>query len=130
MWIPRIGVAVLFAGIACAQAGGPQITTNSIPNGSVGAFYTAQISSTLTGTQFGAPAWSIVGGSIPTGISLTVASGSAATLSGIPSVAGPYSFTILVTEPVDVGRFVSVEKSFTFSITGGIQPSSTALTFA
>ncbi len=116
MRVPRISAALMLAVAMEAtvwpqQAGGPQIITTSVPNGSVGTAYSAQIASNLSGTA-GPATWSIVGGNLPPGISLTGASGPTATISGTPTLAGPYLFTILVTQMVDTGQFRSVEARF------------------
>jgi hypothetical protein len=70
--------------------GYPTITTTSLPNGSKGAPYSA----TLTKTG-GAGTWSKTAGTLPPGISLDGATG---TLSGTPTAAGSYGFTVKFTE--------------------------------
>ncbi len=123
-------LAIAMEVMACAQAGGPQITTKSVPNGSVGSSYSAQIVSNLGGSDLGPPTWSLAGGNLPPGISLTVASGPTAIISGIPTAAGLYTFSVVVTQMLDFGSFQSVEKAFSISISGGFVPSATVLNFA
>src|ERR1700749_1485193 len=130
MWIRRAGVAfaLVIAGGAIAYGQrGPQITTTSLPAGSVGSSYTAQIVSNLGGSNFGPPTWSVVGGNLPPGISLTVASGPTAILSGTPTAAGTFGFTVLVTQMLETGDFQSVTQALSIAVSGGIELSATAL---
>ena len=72
-------------------AGNLAITTASLPNGSAGVAY----SQTLAASGGAAPyTWSITGGTLPAG--LTLAGGGA--LTGTPSGAGTFSFTVQVTD--------------------------------
>jgi IPT/TIG domain/Putative Ig domain/Glycosyl hydrolase catalytic core len=67
-----------------------QIATTSLAAGSVGGSY----SSTLTATGGIPPyTWGVRGGVLPTGLHLNLATG---TITGAPSVAGGYSFTVYV----------------------------------
>ena len=65
------------------------VTTTSLSNGAVGAPYSQQLNAT-GGT--GGYTWSVSGGSLPAGLSLS-ASGA---ISGTPTAAGPSSFTVQV----------------------------------
>lgn len=68
------------------------IATASLPNGTVGLAY----NQTLTAANGLAPyTWSVTAGSPPAGVVLNAATG---TLAGTPTVAGPFSFTIKVTD--------------------------------
>ena len=65
-----------------------QITTASLARGMVGAQYTA----TLAASGGGALAWTLTAGALPAGLSL----GSGGVLSGTPTSAGSYTFTVRV----------------------------------
>jgi hypothetical protein len=68
------------------------IATASLPGGTVGVAY----SQTLAAANGQAPyAWSVSAGALPAGLVLTAATGA---LSGTPTIAGPFSFTIKVTD--------------------------------
>ena len=68
----------------------PQITVSSLANGTVGAAYSAAL-----GATGGTPpySWSTVTGALPAGLGLDGASGA---ISGTPSSAGTFSFTVQV----------------------------------
>ena len=65
-----------------------EITTSSLARATVGAQYTA----TLAASGGGSLAWTLTAGSLPAGLSL----GSGGTLSGTPTSAGSYTFTVRV----------------------------------
>lgn len=71
--------------------GAPQITTTSLPAGTVGISY----SSSLTATG-GTPGytWAVTGGALPPGLVLS----SAGAITGLPSSAGTFNFTVTVTD--------------------------------
>lgn len=71
--------------VQTASATAPTITTTTLPNGAVGVEYTA----TLTATGDTPITWSVSAGSLPNGLTL-----SGATISGIPTVAGTFNFTV------------------------------------
>ena len=67
----------------------PVVTTTSpLPGGSVGAPYAQQLAATGNPSKF---TWSISAGSLPPGLALNPADG---TISGTPSTAGTYTFTV------------------------------------
>lgn len=70
----------------------PTITTTSLPNGTVGTAYSQTVSATG-----GTPAytWSISAGSLPPPLTINASSG---VISGTPTTAGTYSFTVKVTD--------------------------------
>lgn len=68
------------------------VTTTMLPNGALGAAYSATVQA--TGGQ--APyAWSITSGALPPGLSLSATSG---TISGTPTGAGTFNFTLRATD--------------------------------
>jgi hypothetical protein len=83
----------------------PTITTTSLPNGLVGASYSASLSASGT-TPI---TWSIQSGSLPAGLSLS----SSGTISGTPTATGSSSFTVRATNSVG-----SATRSFSINITG------------
>jgi len=68
------------------------ITTASLPSGSVGATYTQTLS--CTGGTSGYT-WSLIGGSLPAGLSLSTATGQ---ISGTPTTSGSSTFSVMVTD--------------------------------
>lgn len=90
-------------------------TTSPMPDGTESAAYSKTLAAT-GGT--GAYTWSVVSGSLPTGITRT-----GAVLSGTPSVAGVYSFTVRVTDST-AGTPLTNDKALTITIaaTGGGDP--------
>ncbi len=67
------------------------ITTTTVPNGTVGIAYSQAIQ-TSGGTM--PLTWSVSAGSLPTGITMQGGTGNAGTLSGTPTAAGSYTFTL------------------------------------
>ena len=84
---------LLFLTVFSFRAGAkPQITTKDLPSAVVGTPYNQTLS--VNGAQ--APnTWSISAGSLPAGISLGASTG---TLTGTPTTAGAYSFTVRVVD--------------------------------
>jgi subtilisin family serine protease len=70
------------------------ITTASLPSGTVDLAYSQQV--TASGGQ-GSYTWSVASGSLPPGLSLTSGTPSAS-ISGTPTTAGTYPFTVQVTD--------------------------------
>ena len=71
----------------------PTIVTSSVPNGTVESEYPA---TTLESTDGVAPEmWSVSSGALPPGLTLDAGSG---TLSGTPTMAGSFGFTVAVTD--------------------------------
>jgi hypothetical protein len=79
-----------------------QVTPAALPDATVGVNYNFTLSE--TGGTVGGPAlftWSVVAGSLPNGMSLTVApDGVSGALSGIPTTPGTYTFTVKVTDSI------------------------------
>ena len=72
--------------------GPPSIQTASLPNGTVGTAYSATLSATGGQTPY---TWAISTGALPGGISLNASTGA---LTGTPTTAGNFDFTVRVTE--------------------------------
>lgn len=83
-----------------------QITTPTLPNGQVGQVY----SNTLTASGGTPPlTWGLSSGSLPNGLNLTTAG----VLSGTPTVAGNFTFTVQVTDSASQ----SASRQYTVSLT-------------
>ncbi len=72
----------------------PTITTTSLPNGEVNVVYSQTLAATGGWTPY---AWSISVGSLPPGLTIGATTG---IISGTPTTAGTYSFTVLLTDSV------------------------------
>ena len=116
-----------------------KITAVTPPGGVTGVSYTQQFAATGGVTPY---VWSIASGSIPTGLSLSTTTG---LLSGTPTTAGTYAFTLAVTDqnnqtdsaafsitivaPLSIttqaplpGGVIGVAYTQTFAATGGTSP--------
>lgn len=79
--------------ITVAPAGGTlAITTTTLPGGSVGSAYSSTLAATGGTTPY---SWSISGGTLPGGLTLTQPSG---LISGTPGAPGTANFTVMVTD--------------------------------
>lgn len=69
------------------------ISPASLSNGTLGTNYSSMLTATMSGTTVPAQtwSWSLQSGSLPTGLSLN---GSTGLLSGTPTIAGTYNFTV------------------------------------
>ncbi len=79
------------------------ITTTSLPSGTVGASYSAQLAASTAGAT-----WSVSSGTLPAGLSLNASTGA---ITGTPTAANTYTFTVKAA----IGS-ASAEKSFTVTI--------------
>lgn len=101
------------------NTGGINIDTVSLPNGSVGSSYYATISA--SGTTSLGYSWSVTNGSLPPGLYLTNVTCimapcyGPATISGTPTTAGTYSFTVNVSSG-GFGAYNS--RTFTIVVSG------------
>ena len=86
----------------------PTVTTTTLPSGNVGIAYSQQL--TYTGGAGGAVSWAITSGSLPTGSGLTLSS--SGLLSGTPTTATTYSFSVAVT----VGTQTSAPQAYTLVV--------------
>jgi hypothetical protein len=92
---------------------GPTITTApTLPNGTVGAQYTA-VTLTASGGTPPYGTWSISQGALPAGLNLASGSG---TISGMPTSAGPSNFTVQVTD----AKGVAGSKQFSITVASGL----------
>jgi large repetitive protein len=96
------------------------ITTTSLPNGTVGAAYSATLSAAGGTPPY---TWSLTAGSLPPGLALS-ASGS---ISGTPTTAGSYSFTVQAADTAagKASQAFSVSIASSLSITTTSLPSGT-----
>ncbi|MCB9934629.1 MAG: putative Ig domain-containing protein [Planctomycetes bacterium] len=76
------------------------IVTTTLPNGSETVVYpTTNITATSTGTTGPNYTWSVSAGTLPPGLTLdTAATGLTTTISGTPTTAGTYNFTVQITD--------------------------------
>jgi len=81
--------------IQAATSGTLAITTTSLPNGTVGTAYSAAVKASGGCTPY---KWAIPSGALPTGVTAKASSTSTSlNLSGTPTTAATYSFTLKVT---------------------------------
>jgi hypothetical protein len=81
--------------VQSSTSGTLAITTASLPNGTVGATYSAVVKATGGCTPY---KWAIASGALPAGVKATTASTTTSlTLSGAPTTAATDSFTVKVT---------------------------------
>jgi hypothetical protein len=91
----RIPLICLFLSLACRCFASVDITTASLPNGTFNKSYSATVYATGGCTPY---KWSVVSGTLPTGISSKVSSSTTSlVLSGIPTSAATYTPTLQVT---------------------------------
>lgn len=103
------GVFVLGCGNKSRDGGAPvsgfQITTASLPNGTVGSVY----SETLVANGAAPYSWAVIGGSYPPGLNLTLANG---VVGGTPTTPGSYAFRVRVVD----GSGQQAERDFGMNI--------------
>jgi Putative Ig domain len=113
-------------GIAIAAASQPlTITTSSVPNGSTNTAYSAFLNAGGGTTPY---AWTISSGSLPAGLTLS----STGDITGVPTAAGTFSFTVRVTDSSSPANTAAVQFSMTVAqgtaysvaLTWGASPSS------
>ena len=89
------------------------ITTASLPGGTVGTAYSQTLAATGGVTAY---SWSVVSGSLPAGLSLGSSTGA---ISGTPTTANTYNFTVRVTDsqsPADTD-----DQALSIVVTAGVQ---------
>jgi hypothetical protein len=94
----------------------PQITSPSLPNGTVGLLYSERVQAT---GGIGSLAWTISAGSPPAGLNIAPSGPTGGTISGTPTTRGTSSFTVRVTDSVGqtATRNLSITVSPALSIT-------------
>jgi hypothetical protein len=97
------------APFAITVAAALAITTATLPNGTVGTPYSQALAATGGTAPF---TWSVSTGALPTGLTLSAAG----SLTGTPTAAGKFSFTIQV---VDAAK-ATASQSFTITITAAL----------
>ena len=97
------------------------IITSSLPDGKVGTSYNSSLKAEAFGMDVSASSqWSVSSGSLPSGLSLNASTGA---ITGTPSTAGTYTFTVTVTW----GTLSPSSKTFTITIAAdsGSDPNAT-----
>ncbi|MBQ6735190.1 MAG: putative Ig domain-containing protein [Lachnospiraceae bacterium] len=100
-------------GISLTVAG--VITTNLLPDGTAGTAYNQTLTSNIPASAM--PVWSITNGTLPPGLSLSSSTGA---ITGTPTAAGTYDFTVNVT----VGTNTAT-KTLSITIAQGSTPTPT-----
>jgi len=94
------------------------ITTVTVPNGTVGVAYSLPLGASGGTAPYN---WSVINGTLPGGVSLNAANG---LLSGSPTTAGNYSFTVQVKD----SSGATAQRAFSLSIIAGLSLSNGSFT--
>ncbi|MCC6862764.1 MAG: putative Ig domain-containing protein [Bryobacterales bacterium] len=107
--------------LSISIAAGVAVTTTSLPNGTVGLAYSAQLTATGGAPPYGS--WAVSGGALPPGLTLNSASG---LISGVPGTAtgSPFSFSVAVRDSADN---TSPAQALSISVTPGVTVATTSL---
>jgi hypothetical protein len=97
--------------IAAAGANPVQITTTSLPGGQVNSAYSATLAATGGATPY---SWSLSGGSLPAGLSLSAAG----QFTGTPTASGTVSFTVRVADSSSPAKTATANLSITIAAVG------------
>ena len=89
----------------------PQITTSSLPGGTVSQPYSQSVQAAA---GIGQLTWSITVGSLPPGLTIASLTGPNVIISGTPTTQGTFPFTVRVTDTL--GRFATRALSITISL--------------
>ncbi len=93
-----------------------RISTVSLPDGTQGTAYSAQITG-INGTRLGY-AWTITAGALPPGLTMAAMGTPSTTISGVPTTPGVFNFTVRVTD----SSGASEERAFEVEIARRIIP--------
>jgi hypothetical protein len=100
----------LSTGALLAQVAPLIITTSALANGTVGVPYSQTLSAT---GAYGSYSWTLVGGVLPAGLTLSPAG----VISGTPTAAGSFPVTVRVSSPVlATSAFITADRAFTLVI--------------
>ena len=117
-------LALMLLFVAAAAGMGPDITPASLPNGDVSSFYSQTLTASETVLLPTCCTWKVSKGALPGGLSLSSGTGASttATISGTPTTAGKFSFSIIANDGVVDGP----ARSYTITIKPalGIGPAS------
>ena len=102
------GISSGSQGSSSTNSGAFAITTASLPNGTVGAAYSAALSASGGIVPY---AWAVVSGSLPTGLTLN---GSSGAISGTPTASGQSSLTLQASDSSSSPQTIS--KTFVISV--------------
>lgn len=97
------------------------ISTSTLPNGAVGVFYNQTVAAS-GGT--GAITWSWTSSTVPPGLQLG-SSGASTTVSGTPTQAGPFTFTVTATDSSSPAQ--TAKETYTVTIAPPLSISTTSL---
>ena len=92
------------------------ISTESLPSGTVGLNYQGNLQALYTGAIPMPLLWTVYDGSLPPGLSLASAGPTTASISGTPTQAGSWEFTIEAYKNFTPGGYVYHRKQFTIDI--------------
>jgi hypothetical protein len=107
--------------LSIALADPLEITTTTLPGGTAGQPYTATVGATGGKAPY---AWSLAAGSLPPGLGL---SGSTGALSGTPTTAGTYGFTVRVDDSGQPGRSDTQALAITIAPAAGLTVTTASL---
>lgn len=108
------------------------VTTASLPNGTVGIAYGASIQSTggilpISWSLLTAPACYAIGGALPSGLVLQSTNTSAGSITGIPTTAGTYTFSVTALDSSTPRQCYNQSLEITINPAGPLTIATTAL---
>ena len=103
------------ASLSVAAQSGFVISTTSLPNGSTAVAYSQLL------TQSGGPStgvnWTLLAGSLPPGLTLATNANSTATISGTPTSAGTYNFSVQASYTPSGGSTITANQALSIVVT-------------